>query len=161
MIQRVQTVYMLAGVIAILMMMLFPLASWLLPEATVEWTALGVSSLTAEFPLEQMNWGVFLLLLIMMLTPLVSIFLYKKRWTQLRFLIFAAILDLLFYGLFFFQQHQYATWLTTESPSNATPEVMYNYIILAMPLLSLFCCVMAMRGVLHDIALLKSLERLR
>lgn len=161
MIQRVQTVYMLAGVVAILMMLLFPLASWLLPEATVQWTALGLSSLTPEFPLEQMDWSLFILLLIMLAVPLVCIFLFKHRWLQLRFLIFSGILNLLFYGLFFFEKQQHTQWLLDQSASGGPADITYNYILLAMPLLGVFCDVMAMRGVLHDIALLKSLERLR
>jgi hypothetical protein len=161
MIQRIQTVYMLAGVVAILMMLLFPLASWLLPEATVQWTALGLSSLTPEFPLELMDWSLLVLLLVMLAVPLVCIFLYKRRWLQLRFLIFSGILNVLFYALFFFEKGQHTQWLLEQSTSGGSPEITYNYILLAMPLLGVFCDVMAMRGVLHDIALLKSLERLR
>jgi hypothetical protein len=152
---------MLAGVIAVLMMLLFPLASWLLPEATIQWTALGLSSLTPEFPLEQMDWSLFTLLLIMMLVPLVCIFLYKRRWLQLRFLIFSSILNLLFYALFFFEKGQHTQWILTESGTQGPADITYNYILLAMPVLGVFCDVMAMRGVLRDIALLKSLERLR
>jgi hypothetical protein len=133
----------------------------LLPEATIQWTALGLSSLTPEFPVEQMDWSLLVLLLIMLVVPLVSIFLFKRRWLQLRFLVFSALLDVLFYALFFFELQQHTQWLLNESGTAGPADVTYNYILLAMPVLGVFCDVMAMRGVLHDIALLKSLERLR
>jgi formate hydrogenlyase subunit 3/multisubunit Na+/H+ antiporter MnhD subunit len=108
-----------------------------------------------------MDWSLFTLLLIMMLVPLVCIFLYKRRWLQLRFLIFSSILNLLFYALFFFEKGQHTQWILTESGTQGPADITYNYILLAMPVLGVFCDVMAMRGVLRDIALLKSLERLR
>ncbi len=160
MIQRIQTVYMLASVIAILMLLLLPLATFLVPEATFELNALGLKNLTAGNSTDMMGWGLFLLLLIMLLTPLVCIFLYKKRWVQLRFLIFSGVLDILYYGLYFYECHNYENMIGTWS-TNGTVDVTYNYMLLVMPALSLFCNVMAMRGVIHDIALLKSLERLR
>lgn len=160
MIQRIQTVYMLASVIAILMLLLLPLATFLVPEATYELNALGIRSLTEGNTTEVMGWSIFLLLLIMLVTPLICIFLYKKRWLQLRFLIFSGVLDLLYYGLYFYECHNYESMIGAWTEAG-TVEVIYNYMLLAMPALSLFCNVMAMRGVIHDIALLKSLERLR
>lgn len=151
---------MLASVIAILMLLLLPLATFLVPEATYELNALGLRSLTEGNSTDMMGWSLFLLLLIMLLTPLISIFLYKKRWVQLRFLIFSGVLDVLYYGLYFYECHNYESMVGAWSASG-TVEVTYNYMLLVMPALSLFCNVMAMRGVIHDIALLKSLERLR
>lgn len=151
---------MLASVIAILMLLLLPLATFLVPEATYELNALGLKSLTVGNANEMMGWSLFLLLLIMLATPLICIFLYKKRWLQLRFLIFSSVLDILYYGLYFYECHNYENVVGSWSASGMV-EVTYNYMLLAMPALSLFCNVMAMRGVIHDIALVKSLERLR
>lgn len=141
------------------MMMLYPLAGLYLTDATFEFNALGISSLTESVKLDQMGWAVFILLLLMLALPLVDIFLYKNRTLQLRIAIFAAILNLLFYALFFWQLGEYKTLV--ERLANGPVNVDYNIILLAMPALSVFCLVMAARGVAKDIALLKSLDRLR
>lgn len=159
MIQRIQTVYMLACAVAILMMMLFPLASFQIPEATFELSALGLSSLTPELPFEQMGWPLFLLLLIMLALPLINIFLYKKRKLQLRVLIYVALIDLLYYGMFFWQCSSYTDQIATMTTGSVEPA--YSILMLLMPALSAFCAIMAMRGVAYDMALLKSLEHLR
>lgn len=159
MIQRVQTVYMLASVIAILTMHFFELATFLIPEATIKFNSLGLISLTPEFAKDEMNWLVFLLLVVMMALPLVTIFLYKNRKLQLHLLIYTAILDVIYYGVYFWQVSAYNSELSAESMGEATTNL--NYMMLAMPALSVFCLIMAMRGVIYDIALLKSLDRLR
>lgn len=160
MIQRVQTIYMLASVIAILTMHFFWLVSYAMPEATFEFNSLGLVCTTPGFETDRMCWDVFLLLLVMVALPLVTIFLYKKRKLQLHMLIYTAILNLCYYGLFFWRAAQISDEVFALSTSKTLDET-YNYIMLAMPLLSIFCLVMAMRGVIYDIALLKSLDRLR
>lgn len=160
MIQRVQTIYMLASVIAILTMHFFPLATYALPEATFELNSLGLVCLTPGFAQDRMCWDLFLLLLVMVALPLIIIFLYKKRKLQLRMLIFTAILNVLYYGLFFWEASGISDEVLALSTSKTLDES-YNIMMLCMPALSVFCLVMAMRGVIYDIALLKSLDRLR
>lgn len=160
MIQRVQTVYMLASVIAILSMHFFWLASFATPEATFSLTSLGLQCATPGFETDLMAWDLFLLLLVMLLLPLITIFLYRKRKLQLRMLIYTAVLDLCYYGLFFYDQDKYATEVLSKITSNHL-EVDSNIMMLFMPALSIFCLIMAMRGVIYDIALLNSLDRLR
>lgn len=159
MIQRVQTIYMLASVIAILMMHFFWLASFSIPEATFEFNSFGLVCKTPGFETDQMNWLVCLLLIVMVALPLVIIFLYKQRKLQLRMLIFTAVLNALYYGVYFWQLSGYEDKVQALTSAEAT--VTSNYIMLAMPALSIFCLIMAMRGVIYDIALLKGLERLR
>lgn len=159
MLQRIQTVYMLAAAVAALMMLLFPLATFLTPEATYELTALGLTSLTPEVPFDEMGWALLAALLIMLVLPLVCIFCYRRRRLQMRILIYTALFDLLCYALFFWRCSEYASMLSALSAGQA--EVLYNYVMLAMPALSVFCCIMAWRGVMFDEALVKSLERLR
>lgn len=161
MIQRIQTIYMLASVVAVLMMHLFWLAAFLMPEATVELTSYGLSCFTDFVTIDQMSWDLFLLLVLMLALPLVNIFLYKHRKLQLRLLIYTAILDLGYYALFFYDCARYKSEILSQVTTQGPVEVTYNYIMLAMPALSIFCLVMAMRGVMFDIALMKSYERLR
>ena len=159
MLQRVQTVYMLAAAVAILMLLLFPLATFMLPDATYSMTALGLTSLTPEVPFDRMNWALLALVVVMMALPLVAIFMYRNRKRQLRVLIYTAVLYVVYYGFYFFECHHYATSLAAASTGAA--QVAHNYVMLAMPALGVFCCVMAMRGVIFDEALVRSLERLR
>lgn len=160
MIQRVQTIYMLASVIAILSMHFFSLVTYAMPEATFELNSLGLECLTKDFASGHMCWDLFLLLLVMMAMPLVTIFLYKKRKLQLHLLIYTAILDLCYYGFFFWRASTISSEVFALSTTKQLDET-YNYLMLAMPALSIFCLIMAMRGVIYDIALLKSLDRLR
>ena len=165
MLQRVQTVYMLASVIAILTMHFFWLASFATPEATYELNSMGLLCKTPGFEIDQMAWDIFIVLMLMFILPLVTIFLYKQRKLQLRMLIYTAILNALYYVLFFFDFNKYGEYvitLTRDAATNTTTvDSMTNIMMLFMPALSIFCLIMAIRGVIYDIALLKSLDRLR
>lgn len=161
MLQRIQTVYMLSSVIAILMMLLFPLATLQIPEATFKLTSLGISSVTPEVPMDVMRWSLLIVLLVMLVLPLYAIFKYKKQKIQLRILIYTAVLDVLFYALFFLYEMPYCKEMVMAAGTGNIVTVGYNYLMLIMPVLSLFCCIMAIRGVCYDIALLSSADRLR
>ena len=160
MLQRVQTIYMLASVIAILTMHFFWLASIATPEATFEMNSLGLQCVPADFAPGMMGWDLFLLLLVMLALPLATIFLYKKRKLQLHLLIYTAVLDVCYYGLFFYDLSKYEDVVFALSTSKVM-DTNCNAVMLFMPALSVFCLIMAMRGVIYDIALLKSLDRLR
>ena len=54
MIQRIQTVYMLASVIAILMMLVMPLGTISANDAYFNVSALGITSVTQDVPLDKM-----------------------------------------------------------------------------------------------------------
>ena len=161
MVQRIQTVYMLASVIAILMLFLFPLAVFETPEAIFELNAFGLSSVTPEFSLDVMQWALLVILLIMIGLPLVTIFMYKKQKRQLRMLIFATVLDVLFYGFFYFFQLEACEDIIFPLLTSKTLASSSGMLTILMPALSAFCNVMAMRGVYYDIALLASADRLR
>ena len=160
MIQRVQTIYMLASVIAILTMHFFWLASFAIPEATFELNSLGLVCQTKGFETDRMVWELFIVLLLMVALPLINIFLYKNRKLQLRVLIYTIILNLLYYGLFFWECYRLKGEVAALSQGGVV-DVHYNIMMLVMPAVSIFALIMAARGVIFDIALIKSLERLR
>ena len=160
MIQRVQTVYMLASVIAILTMHFFWLASFAIPEATFELNSLGLVCQTKGFETDRMVWELFIVLLLMVALPLINIFLYKNRKLQLRVLIYTIILNVLYYGLFFWECYRLRGEVAALSQGGVA-DVHYNIMMLVMPAVSIFALIMAARGVIFDIALIKSLERLR
>ena len=165
MIQRIQTVYMLASVIAILMMLVMPLGTICSNDAYFDLTALGISSVTEGVVLDEMCYDLLSLILLMLALPLVCIFLYKRRKLQLRILIYTAVLDVLFYAYFFLYEAPVVKGMAMQALSNSgfTADVTADYAIClyAMPALSLFCCIMAWRGVIYDIALLSAADRLR
>lgn len=161
MLQRIQTVYMLAGVIAILMLFLFPLAVYESPEAIFKLNAFGLTSVTPEMPLDVMQWGLLLLLLIMLVLPLATIFMYKKHKRQLRMLIYAAVLDVLFYGFFYFFQMDACVDVILPMLAEKKIESSSGLLPILMPALAVFCNIMAMKGVYYDMALLASADRLR
>ena len=160
MIQRVQTIYMLASVIAILTMHFFWLASFAIPEATFELNSLGLVCQTKGFETDRMVWELFIVLLLMVALPLINIFLYKNRKLQLRVLIYTIILNVLYYGLFFWECYRLKGEVAAISQGGVA-DVHYNIMMLVMPAVSIFALIMAARGVIFDIALIKSLERLR
>lgn len=156
---------MLASVIAILMMLVLPLGTIESADAYFNVSALGITSVTEGVALDEMSYALFSLLVIMLALPLVCIFFYTKRKLQLRILIYTGVLDILFYAFFFIYQMPLFRSLASQALSNCglvdsvTTEL--NYLLFVMPVLSLFCCVMAWRGVAYDIALLTSADRLR
>ncbi|MBR0036436.1 MAG: DUF4293 domain-containing protein [Bacteroidales bacterium] len=165
MLQRIQTVYMLASVIAILMMLLFPLGTIESADAFFNVSALGVTSVTEGVVLDEMRYGLLALLLLMLFLPLICIFLYKKRTLQTRIMIYTALLDVLFYAYFFFYELPAVKALAARALelSGFAPEVSADcsFALFAMPALSCFACLMAWRGIVYDIALLASADRLR
>ena len=151
---------MLASVIAILTMHFFWLASFAIPEATFELNSLGLVCSTKGFETDRMVWELFIVLLLMVALPLVNIFLYKNRKLQLRVLIYTIILNVLYYGLFFWECYRLKGDVASLSQGGDVV-VRYNIMMLLMPAVSIFALIMAARGVIFDIALIKSLERLR
>lgn len=156
---------MLASVIAILMMLVLPLGTISSADAFFDLSALGVSSVTDSVVLDAMRYGLFSLLLLMMVLPFVCIFLYKNRKAQLRILIYTGVLDVLFYAYFFLFESpaccSMASSALVASGFNGDVTIDYTFTLFASPLVSLFCCVMAWRGVTFDIALLSAADRLR
>ncbi len=156
---------MLASVIAILMMLVMPLGIISSADAFFDLSALGVSSVTESVVLDSMRYGLFSLLLLMMVLPFVCIFLYKHRKAQLRILVYTGVLDILFYAYFFLFEapacQSMASAALEASGFSGAVTADYTFTLFVSPVVSLFCCIMAWRGVTFDIALLSAADRLR
>ena len=133
---------MLASVIAILTMHFFWLASFAIPEATFELNSLGLVCATKGFETDRMVWELFIVLLLMVALPLVNIFLYKKRKVQLRVLIYTIVLNVLYYGLFFWECSRLKGDVAALS-QGGVGDVHYNIMMLVMPAVSIFALIMA------------------
>ena len=98
MIQRIQTLYLLLAVAALVVAMCLPMAFMVEPSGKVElMNNLGVT-MSSEY---QTTWGLFAILMIAAIASTGAIFLFKNRMKQLRFTIFSSIMCIGYYLAFF------------------------------------------------------------
>lgn len=153
MIQRVQTLWLLAVLILQSLIWFLPFASFSMASGqdlnvalqslpdTVEGAFTGYLSL-------YVCWA------IAVLSALIGIFLFKKRRQQMKLCVYGMISSALF-AIF--------AWITAFKLADATQAELHmgSSLSLFMPVLSLLCFVLALRYIRKDEALIKSLDRLR
>lgn len=160
---------MLASVVAVLMMLVLKNGLCLYScgeECSLTLTGTGLVGILEEVQVEEMRYGLCVLLVLMLLLPLVGIFMYKHRKLQVRMMLYAMILDALFFAYMFFYELPASESIAANlfAANGIAGEVVRNYQpvnLFVMPVVSLVACFFAMRGVLYDIALLASADRLR
>ena len=150
MIQRVQTLYLLAVVALGLTLMWLPVLQLVTPE---EATELHIWMLTplGGAPLQGL-WGMTLATALIPLLALVDIFLYRKRILQARLNIFTVLLCLGWYGVLALY-----IWLAVISMGvewHLTPWA-------SLPLICMILTLMATRAILRDEALVRAADRIR
>jgi hypothetical protein len=153
MIQRVQTLWLLAVLILQSLIWFLPFASFSMASGqelnvalhslpgTVEGAFTGYLSLYA-------CWAIALL------SSLIGIFLFKKRKQQMKLCVYGMISSVLF-AIF--------AWITAFKLADATQAELHmgSSLSLFLPVLSLLCFFLALRYIRKDEALIKSLDRLR
>ena len=149
MIQRVQTLYLLAAVVLGIVLIWLPVVQFVSPEGTelqvYELSALGGAPL-------QGLWGLTLTTVLIPLLALVDIFLYKNRILQARLNIFTVMLCLGYYGVLALY-----VWLAKMSLG-----VEWHILPWAsFPLVCLVLTMMATRRILKDEALVRAADRIR
>ncbi len=97
-------------------------------------------------------WMLTIIMALIPLLTLVIIFLYKKRFLQIRLIIFNIVLMFGFYALLFLYLWQYGKAIEAK---------VFVQFVAAFPLVSIILSIMAIRGIARDDALIKSLNRLR
>lgn len=150
MIQRIQTVFMLIATALISLMLFFSLADFNVKGMDYSLRADSLMNMTSN-QAELVIWPLFILLIVMLLMPFVTIFFYKKRMYQIRMLIFSSVLNVLFYGLFFYEMSVVKKMMTVNS-------IHYSYWILAMPLIAVVFNIMSIRRIGQDEMLIRSLN---
>jgi hypothetical protein len=70
------------------------------------------------------------------------------------------VLNVLYFGLFFWECYRFKDYVASLSQSGVV-DVRYNIMMLIMPVVSIFALIMAVRGVIFDIVLIRDSERLR
>lgn len=149
MIQRIQTLYLLAVVALGIALIWLPVVQFVSPE----WTALQVYELSAlgGAPLQGL-WGLTLTTVLIPVLALVDIFLYRNRILQARLNIFTVMLCLGYYGVLALY-----IWLAKMSLG-----VEWHILPWAsFPLVCLVLTMMATRRILKDEALVRAADRIR
>lgn len=149
MIQRIQTLYLLAVVALGIALIWLPVVQFVSPEGTelqvYELSALGGAPL-------QGLWGLTLTTVLIPLLALVDIILYKNRILQARLNIFTVMLCLGYYGVLALY-----IWLAKMSLG-----VEWHILPCAsFPLVCLVLTMMATRRILKDEALVRAADRIR
>ena len=149
MIQRIQTLYLLAVVALGIALIWLPVLQFVSPEGTdlqvYELSALG------GVPLKGI-WGLTVTTVLIPLLALVDIFLYKKRLLQARLNIFTVLLCLGYYGVLAIYVWQAQLALGVDW--HVLPWASF-------PLVCMVLTLMATRRILKDEALVRAADRIR
>jgi hypothetical protein len=154
MLQRIQTVYLLAIALLMAAMMFLPLAVLQAESALYSLGVFGVSETASSQPeLVYPVWGLFVLTAIIALLATVTVFLYKNRVRQIRICVFNGILMIGFYAFF-----ALLIYTVKQEINGLSVNVR---IALSFPLISLILDYLAIRNIGADEVLVRSVERLR
>ncbi len=146
MIQRIQTLYLLAVVALGIALVWLPVLQLVTPDGQLyELTALGGAPL-------QGLWGLTITTVLIPVMALVDIFLYRRRILQARLNIFTVMLCLGYYGVLAIY-----VWLAKMSLAADW----YLTVWTSFPLVSLILTLMATRRILKDEALVRAADRIR
>ena len=150
MIQRIQTLYLLAIVVLGICLIWLPVVELVTPQEASELQIWELSAVGGA-PLQGL-WGLLLTTLLIPVLALVDIFLFKKRLLQARLNIFLALLCLGYYGVLAIY-----IWLAKMSMGldwHIMPSA-------SIPLVCFVLTLMATRRILKDEALVRAADRIR
>ena len=153
MIQRIQTVFLLAIVALTTATFFMPFAIIQLDNMFYSFDASGLNTLTSPSELVYPTWALMVLSAVIALVAFFTIFLYKKRMLQIRLCVFNAFLLIGFYGLFAFFLWKIA---------GMAGDFHFNVrLALPFPLICLILDYLTIRRIGADEILIRSLNRLR
>ncbi len=158
MIQRIQTVYMLLAVIALLAMFYYPLASFI--GGSNDQLVYYVYSVKSEIPGSSPEIPSYFIYPILSTSALsvflsfVAILMFKNRRMQMKLVRGSIVLILIMIGVFFF----YAAPLLEKASGVAYAEYEIGSY---MPLIAFVFLILAYRGIQADEKLIRSADRLR
>lgn len=150
MIQRIQTLYLLAVVALGITLIFMPVLQLVSPEEASELQVYELSALGGA-PLQGI-WGLTVATVLIPLLALVDIFLYKKRILQARLNIFTVMLCLGYYGVLAIYIWQAKLALGVDW--HILPWASF-------PLVCFVLTLMATRAILKDEALVRAADRIR
>ncbi len=155
MLQRIQTLYLLAASILMSLMLFLPLAE-IADEGTGIYNVLSRGwYINGGGPAElaMATWPVFLLALVLVLLTFITIFLYRRRKLQLRICVYAIILAFGLIGLIYY--YFVIGFRQMENPVYALQ------FPLVLPAIFIILIYLGFRGIRKDEILVRSLDRIR
>ena len=150
MIQRIQTLYLLAVVALGIALIWLPVVQFVTPEDAAELQVWEMSAL-GGVPLQGL-WGLLVTTILIPVLAFVDIFLYRKRLLQARLNIFTVMLCLGYYGVLAIYIWQAKLALGVDW--HLMPWASF-------PLVCLVLTLMATRRILKDEALVRAADRIR
>lgn len=155
MIQRIQTLYLLGVVVLTTLMMCLPLAYFVGGEETFNLYGYGLRSVATG---EMYKTTVILAIMLVLsaLLPLVNIFLYKRRMTQIRYCVVEFVL--LIGSLIMLAVHYYLFYRAFVDFEFHAQGVK---VTMLLPIASLFLNYLAMKAIAADEMLVRSVDRIR
>ena len=150
MIQRIQTLYLLAVVALGIALVWLPVVQLVTPEEAEMLQVWELGALGGA-PLQGL-WGLLLTTILIPFLAFVDIFLYKKRILQARLNIFLVMLCLGYYGVLALY-----IWLAKMSMNVEWHILPYA----SFPLICMVLTLMATRRILKDEALVRAADRIR
>lgn len=154
MIQRIQTLYLLCAVIVLVVAMMLPIGKFLVGDEELTITTLMV---TQSGGVKEMgSWPLAVLAVAATLLPFITIFLYKRRMLQMRLCLSEFVLLIGLQG--------FIIWVLSLGKDTLAEhgEVVASYSIPAiLPLVAIIFVWLAMRAIMKDEALIRSMNRIR
>ncbi|MDR0969349.1 MAG: DUF4293 domain-containing protein [Lentimicrobiaceae bacterium] len=156
MIQRIQTVFLFLAAVCCALLFFFPFAEFEGVTSFIRFSALGITNLTpSENPISfPSTWLLLAIIIVSVVLPIATIFLYKKPAIQLHAIRFTFLLVTILLALvFFYYNEQIEKAIDFRSLS-------YDFGIY-IPLINMLFLLLAMRGIRSDINKIRSIDRLR
>ncbi|MDL2262365.1 DUF4293 domain-containing protein [Bacteroidales bacterium OttesenSCG-928-I21] len=154
MIQRIQSLYLFLALACMLVLFFVPFGSIVInPEAKISLDVFGCNYLNKNG--DTVHFSTFPTLIILIpsvLITFISIFMYKKRVLQIRFNSFNIILQLGTIGLMFLYLYFGSNKFGIDFETKFT---------ILLPIAAAIFTFLAIRGIIQDEALVKSLNRIR
>ena len=147
MIQRIQTVYMLISAILIGLLFALPFAEI---AHNSELYVFDIRGIVKQNLVTENGWPIAAFIGIILLIHVFALFQYKKRVRQIRLLIFAILLNIGLFGMFYFFAYY----------SFEGARISFKLAV-AFPLVACILDYLAIRGIGKDEALIRSLNRIR
>ncbi len=154
MIQRIQSLYLLCAVIVLVLAIMLPIGNFLVNDEEVTLTTLMV---TQSGGVKEMgSWPLAILSIAATALPFITIFLYKRRMLQIRLCLSEFVLLIGLQG--------FIIWVLSLSKKTLAEhgDVVASYSVPAiLPLVAIILVWLAMRGIMKDEALIRSMNRIR
>jgi hypothetical protein len=152
MIQRIQTLFLLGAAIFMSLMLFIPIAEFTLSDGRV-FTAQSSGLVDEQGELAVRTTPVIILIIVTAALLLLNVFLYKRRKLQIRFCVYAIILEFGLIGLMYYFWVVIVRQLEMGDVWIKLPAV--------FPVVAIILTYLAFRGIRRDEILIRSMDKLR